>query len=227
MTENEFIKIAGAIKTYFPRDNVFPTRESMELWYDMVKDLDYAVVASGLKAYVATNKFAPSISDLRDFSTRITNKQHLNESEAWSLVNKAICNSTYKSVEEFEKLPADIQKAVGSPEQLRSWAMDEDYNESVISSGFKRVYRNVIEYRIGNEQMQENERSKIEANETTSYLPHTNGKHQQAINVSSNLIEVVNEDDSHLKRGDFVPDYTERLKQLREELANDTKTAQG
>ena len=41
----------------------------------------------------------------------------------------------------FQKLPPLIQKAVGSPGQLRAWATDEDYNSQVASSNFMRAYR--------------------------------------------------------------------------------------
>ena len=61
--------------------------------------------------------------------------------EAWALVSKAIRNSGYNSVEEFAKLPPSAQKAVGLPDQLRTWALDENYNEQVVSSNFMRCYR--------------------------------------------------------------------------------------
>ena len=39
MTIKEFSLIAAAIKTYFPRDNILPTENAMELWYEELKDL--------------------------------------------------------------------------------------------------------------------------------------------------------------------------------------------
>ena len=46
--------------------------------------------------------------------------------------------------EEFEKLPPDIRRVVGSPEQLKAWAaMEADEVESVIASHFMRAYRMV------------------------------------------------------------------------------------
>ena len=61
--------------------------------------------------------------------------------EAWNLVAKAIRNSAYESREEFDKLPTDLQRLVGSPNQLRDWAlMDSDTVHSVISSNFQRSF---------------------------------------------------------------------------------------
>ena len=141
MNVDEFVKLADAIKTYFPRDNILPTNESMELWFDMLQDLDYQQASVGLKIYIATNKFPPAISDIRAYAMRVKELQELNEMEAWSLVKKAIRNGGYNSVEEYEKLPPLVQKAVGLPSQLREWALDENYSEAVVMSSFQKAYR--------------------------------------------------------------------------------------
>ena len=159
MTFKEFGYIADAIKTYFPRDNVLPTEHAMSLWYDGLKDLPYQVVNIALKKYVQTNRFAPSIADIREQAAQLNqNNQNgdLNETEAWSLVLKAIRRSTYYSEEEFVKLPATVQRAVASPKQLREWAMLEDVDGktlTVIQSNFQRTFRA--------EQQRERERSKL------------------------------------------------------------------
>ena len=142
MTFKEFGQLADAIKTYFPRDNVLPTRESMELWYDMLKDLDYKYAYLGLKMHVASCKFAPTIADIREQATSTVQSQGLNEMEAWAFVSKALRNGLYGAEEEFAKLPELVQKAVGNPSNLRNWAQtDADSVENVIQSNFMRAYR--------------------------------------------------------------------------------------
>ena len=65
---------------------------------------------------------------------------------AWALVSRALRNGTYGAEEEFNKLPDDVKRAVGSPEQLHNWATtDEKTVETVIQSNFMRTYRTVIE----------------------------------------------------------------------------------
>lgn len=144
MTFKEFGMLADAIKTYFPRDNILPTNEAMELWYDMLKDLDYKSACIGLKKHVASSRFAPTIADIRENVVSINEPQELNEMEAWALVYKAMCNSGYNSVEEFAKLPPLLQKAVGLPDNLREWALTENLNLEVVSSNFMRNYKAVI-----------------------------------------------------------------------------------
>ena len=158
MTVREFGIFADAIKTYFPRDNVLPTEKSMQLWYSELKDIPYQLAHTALRKYVSTNKFAPTIADIREQVAELNdqNEEDLNETAAWSLVLKAIRRSTYYSDEEFAKLPPVVQRAVSSPRQLREWATLEDVDGktlTVIQSNFQRTFRS--------EQQRERERNKL------------------------------------------------------------------
>ena len=65
----------------------------------------------------------------------------MTEMEAWSYISKAVSNSTYHALEEWEKLPEQLQKAV-SPDLLRSWAMIEgDDVQTIIQSNFLKTFR--------------------------------------------------------------------------------------
>ena len=158
MTAKEFGFLADAIKTYFPRDNVLPTENAMRLWYSELKDIPYQLAHTALRKYVSTNKFAPTIADIREQVAELNdqNEEDLNETAAWSLVLKAIRRSTYYSDEEFAKLPPVVQRAVSSPRQLREWATLEDVDGktlTVIQSNFQRTFRS--------EQQRERERNKL------------------------------------------------------------------
>lgn len=158
MTAKEFGFLADAIKTYFPRDNVLPTENAMRLWYSELKDIPYQLAHTALRKYVSTNKFAPTIADIREQVAELNdqNEEDLNETAAWSLVLKAIRRSTYYSEEEFAKLPPVVQRAVSSPRQLREWATLEDVDGktlTVIQSNFQRTFRA--------EQQRERERNKL------------------------------------------------------------------
>lgn len=215
MTFKEFGKLADAIKTYFPRDNMLPTDTAMELWYDMLKDMDYQSAYIGLKNHVATSKFAPTIADIRNGAV-ISQPQELNEMEAWSLVSKAIRNSGYNSVEEFTKLPPLIQKAVGLPSQLRTWALDENYNEEVVSSNFIKCYRNELARQKELQKMPQNVRNFIEKANVGSYSAQIADKRQQTIESANerkqgeiNALEMKHE-------GVPMPEkYKERLEDMR------------
>ncbi len=147
MNFKEFGILADSIKTYFPRDNILPRPNAMELWYDALKDISYQNASIALKKHIMTNKFPPTIADIRGNAVELNPDiqfQEINEMAAWGLVLKAMRNSIYHSEEEFAKLPPLVQKAVVSPAQLREWAMAEDIDGTwmnVTQSNFMRTYR--------------------------------------------------------------------------------------
>lgn len=185
MTVDEFGIFADAIKTYFPKDNMLPTDKAMDLWFDMLKDLSYESAYMALKKHVATSPFPPKIADIRGGATDFIAPQELNEMEAWSLVSKAIRNSGYNSVEEFEKLPPLVQKAVGLPDQLRVWAFDERYNEGVVRGHFINCYKVVLEREREIQKMPKAVRDMIAKINENSYSGQIEKKRQKAIEESN------------------------------------------
>ena len=147
MTREETVKIIRIMVDSYPNYKPNNISETVDVWRMMLSEYTYEQISVALKAYILsdTSGFAPSIGQLVDKIKTVTIPQELNEMEAWSLVSKAIRNSGYNSIEEYAKLPTLVQKAVGLPDQLRTWALDENYNEQVVSSNFMRCYRNEVE----------------------------------------------------------------------------------
>lgn len=118
-------------------------RLKTELWErEFAKD-DINLVYAAIRAYMESpERFAPSIGQVREKMRLLTQKESLSEQAAWALVSRACRNGLYGYQKEFDKLPAEVQRAVGVPEQLRAWAaMDADTLESVVASNFMRSYR--------------------------------------------------------------------------------------
>ena len=143
MTRDETVNIIRIMVDSYPNYKPNNLSETVDVWHTMLSDYDYSLVSMALKSYISsdTSGFAPAIGQLVAKMHSITQPQVLNEMEAWSLVSKAIRNSIYNAAEEYAKLPAIVQKAVGLPSQLMQWAIDDSYNESVVSSNFMRCYR--------------------------------------------------------------------------------------
>lgn len=146
MKREETVKIIRIICDCYPNYKPNNLTETVDVWNMMLSDYTYEQVSVALKAYILadTNGFAPSIGQLVDRVNSFSQPQELNELEAWSLVYKAIRNSGYNSEYEFSLLPDMARKAVGTPNQLRTWAMDENFNEQVVSSHFIRCYRSEV-----------------------------------------------------------------------------------
>lgn len=148
MNRSETKEVVMAIYNLYPNWKPSDLSFTVDTWNVFLSEYDKKEVQVALATYVKSNTsgFAPSVGQLIQLLPSLIKKEEslLNEAEAWCLVRKAIRKSSYYADEEFQKLPSEIQKAVGSPANLRIIACNEDYNEEVESSNFKRVYRTVL-----------------------------------------------------------------------------------
>lgn len=146
MTREETKKILMGIQcSYANFKPKVPLDFMIEIWTDDLAEYSYQQVYSALKAFKATNTsgFAPDVGQLIDQIHRINEMpSDLTEMEAWAKVRKAIGNSNYHASEEYERLDNISKALVGSPNQLRQWAMAEvEELETVIQSNFMRSYK--------------------------------------------------------------------------------------
>lgn len=148
MTREDTIKILSVLRGAYPafyRDITKQEAEStIALWESMFDEEPYELVGAAVKAFIAGDGkgFPPAIGQIKERIRQITQPEEMTEQEAWSLVSKALRNSTYGSEEEFAKLPPEIKAVVHDPGQLRQWAMSPaDDVETVIASNFMRSFR--------------------------------------------------------------------------------------
>lgn len=147
MEREEFKTLVKAMKAVYAQPTFIPDQDAFNVWYGLLKDLSYKQVNIAVQKHMLTERFPPTIADLREKSNEVIEKQleEMSELEAWSLVRKAIGNSGYHSEEEFQKLPEACKIAVGTASNLREWAlMDSDQVETVEQSHFIRNYRTAV-----------------------------------------------------------------------------------
>lgn len=65
MNSKEFAIFASAMKTYYPRESLFPNDQSMELWFKQLSDIDFKTAEAILDKWVNTNPWSPTIADIR------------------------------------------------------------------------------------------------------------------------------------------------------------------
>lgn len=180
MTREETVKIIRIMVDSYPNYKPNDISETVDVWQMMLSDYDYNLVAMALKAYILsdTSGFAPSIGQLVDKMKSITSQQELNEMEAWSLVCDALRNSGYNYAEEYAKLPPLVQKAVGLPTQLQTWALTENLNKDVVGSNFMRCYRIEVERQNEISKMPQEVREMLEKISNESHSCHIEQKRE-------------------------------------------------
>ena len=102
MNKKEFAIFASALRTYYPKENLLPNEQAMQLWFNQLSDIPYKVAEVTLNKWVATNKWSPSIADIREQATGLTQGEAKEWGEAWQDVLRAI--RLYGSYEELKAL---------------------------------------------------------------------------------------------------------------------------
>ena len=144
MTKQEALSILIILKTAYPtfyKDyNKNDINSAVDLWATMFADDPAHIVTEAVKSLICTLKYPPTIADVKEKITYITQPSQMTEMEAWDRVRRAI--NYYHASEAFANLPPILQKIVGSPNQLKEWAlMDIDTVNSIIQSNFMRSYK--------------------------------------------------------------------------------------
>lgn len=155
MNTSETAQIVMIVKAVYPlqfqKYSEQDYKNMVTAWSAVFEPYPFEIVNAGLQIYLTsdTKGFPPAPGQVIDKIMKIQHpvSEDLTENEAWSLVQKAISNSSYNSREEFEKLPKLVQKAVGSPENLHNCARMNLEQMEIEKSHFERNYRTVLERR--------------------------------------------------------------------------------
>jgi len=149
MRKSEMYKIFAAIQVYYPTALWAANANDamIEAWTEMLAPYPFEVVSAALKRHVVNSTYEPRVSDLLVEIKLLTpdaneKKGTLTPEQAWALVLMAVKNSAYKAQTEFNKLPEEIRRRVGSAEVLKSWAVAEDDGQtlSVARSNFLKSF---------------------------------------------------------------------------------------
>lgn len=115
----------------------------LALWSEAFKEEPAEIVIKAVKSiiYTDTREFAPNIATVRRHIYKLLHQDEINEIQAWDLVAKALRHGISSPKTEFEKLPEQVQKVVGTPRQLTQWAMLDDFSRNQISRDFMKNYK--------------------------------------------------------------------------------------
>ena len=139
--------LRGAYPGFYRGISKTEAEDTVNLWLDIFGRYPFKLVIAAVKSFIEADEkgFPPVPGQIMAKIRIITEPEHQGESDAWALVASAAKNGLYGYREEFEKLPPIVQKIVGTPEQLRDWAMMESGTfHSVVASNFQRAYRTAV-----------------------------------------------------------------------------------
>lgn len=142
MTKEEFIPIVRMLKAVYTDQRFIPNEDSIVIWYELLKDLNVSELKAAVAKYMQTEKFPPYPADLR----KMLQANYMTPEQAWSYVSDALwaCTSRKKAEAEFNNLPIECQKTIGSADAFYAYTQGE-WNESVNKALFIKAYKPVVE----------------------------------------------------------------------------------
>lgn len=158
MTIKEFGVLAKALQTYYPKDNLLPSDEAKALWYEQLKDLDYNILSSCLVKWVSTNKWSPTIADLRELATGSDNLPQ--SPDAWEEVKTAITKYGHWNVQAaLESMTPLTRKTV---EKIGFYELCSSENEIADRAHFMQMYNIIAEREKKDRQIQPEVKARLE-----------------------------------------------------------------
>lgn len=141
MDKKEFSTWAMALRTFYPRENLLPNNQAMELWFRELQDISPQVAEAALRKWVQTNKWPPSIADIREMATTVSMPEIPDWGEAWESACKAIRRfGFYRQKEALDSLDPLTRKAV---ERLGFRDLCVSENHMTDRANFRMIYENL------------------------------------------------------------------------------------
>ena len=154
MDRDNVIKMLGILKMAYPNAYKDITKDDanaiIALYQRQFAGYDEKLVMVAVEELIGTNTFPPTIADIKQKIYNLTNQETL-PTDLWASLKKAISNSAYNSVEEFEKLPAECKMFVKNPSQLKELSQNNsEINNTVVKGQFFKQIE-IIQSRIKEE----------------------------------------------------------------------------
>ena len=159
MTKQEFAQFVMALKTYYPRETLLPNNQAVELWFRQLSDIPYNIAEVALNQWVATNKWSPSIADIREMALDVQVGVKPDYGEGWEQVQMAIRKygsyEPQKALDSMDEVTRQVVKQLG----WRNLCMSE--NEAADRANFRMIYERLVERKRQDAQLPETLRNLI------------------------------------------------------------------
>ncbi len=90
MTRDEFKVLVKGMKAVYAQPTFIPDQDAFNMWYSLMGDLPYDVCSVAIQKYMLTNKFPPTVAEIRELSSKVVNGDELTWGESWERALNAV-----------------------------------------------------------------------------------------------------------------------------------------
>lgn len=143
MEREQFKILCKGMKAVYTQESFLPDADAFNIWFSLLGDLEYSVLNAAIQKYMLTNKFPPTIADLRELATNICTGEIADWGEGWEQVLQAIRRYGYYRESEalgtMDSLTQTCVKRLG----WRNLCMSENNNHD--RANFRMMYEQLAE----------------------------------------------------------------------------------
>lgn len=111
MNKNEVVDLLGIVTANFPRLQEKEMKPTAVLWEMSLSDMPYEVAKKAIIKVLSTNKFFPTVAEIRAAAVEMTQPRGMDAMEAWHKITEAIRKYGYTRQEEgLSSLPNDVRQ---------------------------------------------------------------------------------------------------------------------
>lgn len=143
MEREQFKILCKGMKAVYTQATFLPDADAFNIWFALLGDLEYPVLNAAIQKYMLTNKFPPTIADLREIATTIQIGDVPDWGEGWEKVLQAIRHFGYyresEAMQTMDSLTQTCVKRLG----WRNLCMSENSNQD--RANFRMIYEQLAE----------------------------------------------------------------------------------
>jgi hypothetical protein len=110
MDRKQIINLLAIATANFPNLQTKDMGPTAMLWDKALTDMDYNTAEKALIKVLSTSRFFPTVADIREAASQITNPRVMDAMEAWGLIVQAIRRfGMYRQKEGLDSLPDDVR----------------------------------------------------------------------------------------------------------------------
>lgn len=141
MNKGEIAKLLAVLAASYAKFEVDDIK--VQVWHEMLGDLDYGIANMAVKKLIAQNTFPPGIAEVRKAAAEIMNPNSVTGSEAWGEVERAIrAYGYYRETEALASMNPRVAKVVKYIGWREICLNDEP---GVVRGQFLKMYQQVAE----------------------------------------------------------------------------------
>lgn len=115
MEREQFKVLVKGMKAVYAQPTFIPDQDAFNMWFALMNDLSYEVCSIAIKKYMLTNKFPPTVAEIRELASGIVNGDPLTWGESWERALNAVRRyGSYNQKAALDSLDPLTRKCVDS-----------------------------------------------------------------------------------------------------------------